>query len=648
MTKLAEITKKLFSLIMSKITKILQKRSSVENQPPRPEQLEFGEIAINFNVNNPFLSIKNSSGDVVEFHTTDQTLKSGSTNPVSNAAVSSGLTESMKPLFIELTSTEGEGDARGYQFVGYTPRDVIELLAKRNVIIYYNNRTFTLFEIDLRNVAKFISPNDDKTNMVLTVPQSGNISLTMNSDTNVTYIDVTSGTFTGFTGAATYSELESLVATDTVVVFYDTTEQDNPVYAYLTKVVDGENGYMDFMAVLPDEIYELKALKNGTVVKTSYPVSEGLPASAMTLNGYETPENAEGSDIINSGLTITEAFSSVVSAVTDNTNAIDGLEPVIGEMVYDNREGYIISGSPTLYEVVNAAKAGKLAAIQYDGYTYKLTHNWMSGNAEFSDFVCVKDTNTVSVIEIDSKERPYAIKSVDDYSNVMMFFVNRNQKITSITFEELVALAMEKNRVLGIYNDDDESGYNARDRYTYFSFDCVANGGDLPNGYVKFTHISGDRYIVATCTDGNDVIDVSYTTYNINTSVGLEGYVSPANTLGDDILDSGMTVSEAFESVISAITDNELTVSASINELNDRVDVISGAVENIEVPSMADYESPANTLGDDVISSGMTITQAFEAVVSAMTDNELVTSNALNTLRDALDALEQRVALLET
>lgn len=777
MTKLAEIMKKLFSLIMSKITKILQKRSSVENQSPRPEQLDFGEIAINFNANNPYLSIKDSASGIVEFHVADQALDARSKNPVSNSAVTSGITEAMKPLFIEVTSSESGGASRSFEFVGYTPQQVIDLVRRRNVIIYYGDRTFTLFEIKRESV-KFISPNGDKTNMVLTISQNGTVLADFNADTNVTYIDVTSGSFTGNTASTTYEVLVSLIATDTVVVFYDESVNGSPVYGYLTKVVGGENGYMDFMAVLPDEIYEFKALQNGTVVKTSYPVSEGLPASAMTLGGYETPENADGSDIINSGLTITEAFSSVVSAmtdnelvtsaalndlntrllavsgevsdidipsmadyvspanaagndfvnsgmtiteafssvvsaVTDNTNAIEDMQPVIGEMVFDGIE-YLFTGSSTVDDVVNAAKDGKLAAIVYDNYTYKLSHNWLSGNAVFYDFICVKDMNTVSVIQIDSSIRPYAVRNVTDNYNVMMFYANENNKITSISFEDLVTLAMDKNKVLGIYNNDTEDGYEARDRYTYFSFDCVANGGDLPNGYVKFTRISSDYCIVATCTDGgHGVIDVSYETYYLNGVPTLRGYVSPENTLGDDILDSGMTMPDAFEAVISAITDNELTVSASINELNDRVDAISGAVEgmevpsmadyespenvlgddflnsgmtmseafesvvsavtdneliissslndlntrvntisgaveNIEIPSMADYESPANTLGDDVISSGMTITQAFEAVVSAMANNELVTSNALNDLRDAIEALEQRVTLLES
>ena len=47
--------------------KILNKRSSVFNKTPLPSQMEYGEIAINFNHENPFLSILDSKGEIQKF-----------------------------------------------------------------------------------------------------------------------------------------------------------------------------------------------------------------------------------------------------------------------------------------------------------------------------------------------------------------------------------------------------------------------------------------------------------------------------------------------------------------------------------------------------------------------------------------------------
>lgn len=47
------------------IEKIILKKSSVLDKMPAPEQLEYGEIAINYNAEHPFLSFKDSDGDIM-------------------------------------------------------------------------------------------------------------------------------------------------------------------------------------------------------------------------------------------------------------------------------------------------------------------------------------------------------------------------------------------------------------------------------------------------------------------------------------------------------------------------------------------------------------------------------------------------------
>lgn len=46
------------------IKKILLKKSAVEDKMPSPEQLEYGEIALNFNTMNPFISFKDTADGI--------------------------------------------------------------------------------------------------------------------------------------------------------------------------------------------------------------------------------------------------------------------------------------------------------------------------------------------------------------------------------------------------------------------------------------------------------------------------------------------------------------------------------------------------------------------------------------------------------
>ena len=46
------------------IKKILLKKSAVENKMPSPEQLDYGEIALNFNTMNPFISFKDTADGI--------------------------------------------------------------------------------------------------------------------------------------------------------------------------------------------------------------------------------------------------------------------------------------------------------------------------------------------------------------------------------------------------------------------------------------------------------------------------------------------------------------------------------------------------------------------------------------------------------
>lgn len=47
------------------IEKIILKKSSVLDKMPTAEQMEYGEIALNYNAEHPFLSFKDSNGDIM-------------------------------------------------------------------------------------------------------------------------------------------------------------------------------------------------------------------------------------------------------------------------------------------------------------------------------------------------------------------------------------------------------------------------------------------------------------------------------------------------------------------------------------------------------------------------------------------------------
>lgn len=47
------------------IEKIILKKSCVLDKMPTKNQLDFGEIALNYNAEHPFLSFKDSDGDII-------------------------------------------------------------------------------------------------------------------------------------------------------------------------------------------------------------------------------------------------------------------------------------------------------------------------------------------------------------------------------------------------------------------------------------------------------------------------------------------------------------------------------------------------------------------------------------------------------
>ena len=103
--------------------KILNKRSSVFGKAPLPSQIEVGEIAINFNHENPFLSILDSNGEIQKFLSETKTrgLIQDAKEDIDNSFYTK---EEINNMF-EAFDPSGEVDLDNY----YTKRETDNLLA---------------------------------------------------------------------------------------------------------------------------------------------------------------------------------------------------------------------------------------------------------------------------------------------------------------------------------------------------------------------------------------------------------------------------------------------------------------------------------------------------------------------------------------
>lgn len=197
----------------------------------------------------------------------------------------------------------------------------------------------------------------------------------------------------------------------------------------------------------------------------------------------------------------------------------------------------------------------------------------------------------------------------------------------------------------------------------------------LADNYADLESLSGDIIDLTSELESmtysvNGVTGDSSNPVNIGTSdIYLSGYTTPENVPNGDPLSSGDTITEAFEKVISAMTDDERITSTALNDLNDRVDdidsktassinlgpgytgdtsIVSGptvaqafnqivsTLGNLS-PTLDGYVTPANAVGTDPLSSGDTVVVAFEKVISAITDNEEIVASAINALHDEFE-----------
>ena len=197
----------------------------------------------------------------------------------------------------------------------------------------------------------------------------------------------------------------------------------------------------------------------------------------------------------------------------------------------------------------------------------------------------------------------------------------------------------------------------------------------LADNYADLESLSGDIIDLASEIESitytvNDVTGNTTTAIYIGTDdIYLSGYTTPENVPNGDPLSSGDTITEAFEKVISAMTDDERITSTALNDLNDRVDDIdSKTASSINLgpgytgdtsiasgptvaqafnqvvatlgnlsPTLEGYVTPANAVGTDPLSSGDTVVVAFEKVISAITDNEEIVASAINALHDEFE-----------
>lgn len=107
---------------MSLIGHVYLPRSSKEGKKPKASELNYGELAINYNADHEFLSVKNSSGNVITFSSDnyakakyDQALSETSDNAVANSAITKVILDDEKTISAALNDlNDRKLDASAY------------------------------------------------------------------------------------------------------------------------------------------------------------------------------------------------------------------------------------------------------------------------------------------------------------------------------------------------------------------------------------------------------------------------------------------------------------------------------------------------------------------------------------------------------
>lgn len=175
--------------------------------------------------------------------------------------------------------------------------------------------------------------------------------------------------------------------------------------------------------------------------------------------------------------------------------------------------------------------------------------------------------------------------------------------------------------------------------YTYSGLPYVNSATTIADAYSALTKelLDDEEVISSSLNDLNDrVIAVSGQVGNIHVDMVLgSGYTYT----GIPYVTSATSIADAY----SAITDELL---ATEEYMVDKVEALSGSIENLEAQVEAIIESPI-ILGEEYTYSGLpyvnsatTLAEAYSALTKVVIDDERVISEAFNDLNDRVTELE--------
>ena len=226
---------------------------------------------------------------------------------------------------------------------------------------------------------------------------------------------------------------------------------------------------------------------------------------------------------------------------------------------------------------------------------------------------------------------------------------------SSTTYEKFIG----ETEILNIINSNNILGSG----YTYSGIPYVNSSTTIADAYSALTNeiIDNEKVTAAAFNDINDRIGGVLT---IETNGEVAGTYSPsANTVigfdfvWDDSLGSGYTysglpyvtsatsIADAYSALTKEVLDTEEVAAEALNDLNSRVNELSGSISDIHVDMI--LGSGYTYSGLPYITSATSIADAYSALTSEMIDDEKVVAEAFNDLNSRVIELSGNTSIIE-
>lgn len=575
------------------------KSTSVVNGAPKlptANQIEYGEIAVNYGDGVETLSIKNSADEIVTF-TNDETLIAYIDEQDNELATAAGL-----------STTAGTGPDTGVTNFEYVADEDD----------YYLSAATSLFNAD-QILSQAVLENERVTAEAL-------------NDLN-TRVKKVSGTVT-----TVQSNLDSLSQrTDAAIDdIYDTIE--------------------NLDAIDVDDTLNKSEVTEGD--KTKYVLGVKIDNALDLTSKYPVANSAISTVIKEDEEVIAAALNDLNTRVGEVSGSVSSIESITDGISddLDYLSGQIDTNTASITGL-GQSKQDKLTA----GTGIDITENVISCtlDTQISEFVSELPTTG-------NTNKIYFVPSADTGATSGNTYIEYAWHVTGATqadgeWEKLgewaPSLTIDDELDLDSVNPVQNAAISSA--MTRIEFVTSSALNDLNT---RTTEISGN-----VSTISGDVETLKTRVANTYTKPEVDAMVDDLEITIDDTLNSGSTNPLANSAITANFDRVEKVTAASLNDLNnkalelsadttslkatvsgiqDEIDslspeyVVNGKTGTTDNPiwlgasdiKLSRYTSPANNTDEDPILSGDTVNQAFSKVISAITDNEEVTSAALNDL----------------